>query len=78
MRKAAPPVPDPEVGYRELVRRWLRTFGPGTEDDLVSRTEPARDHHGVRPPGPLGEVGGGGAEGGAASDGLTIARWRKS
>jgi hypothetical protein len=22
-------------GYRELVRRWLRTFGPGTEDDLV-------------------------------------------
>ena len=31
----APPVPDPEVGYRELVRRWLRTFGPGTEDDLV-------------------------------------------
>jgi hypothetical protein len=22
-------------GYRELVRRWLHTFGPGTEDDLV-------------------------------------------
>ncbi|MEV4132943.1 winged helix DNA-binding domain-containing protein [Dactylosporangium sp. NPDC049742] len=22
-------------GYRELVRRWLFTFGPGTEDDLV-------------------------------------------
>jgi len=22
-------------GYRELVRRWLRTFGPGTEDDIV-------------------------------------------
>jgi hypothetical protein len=22
-------------GYREIVRRWLRTFGPGTEDDLV-------------------------------------------
>ena len=22
-------------GYRALVRRWLRTFGPGTEDDLV-------------------------------------------
>ena len=22
-------------GYRELVHRWLRTFGPGTEDDLV-------------------------------------------
>lgn len=22
-------------GYRELIRRWLHTFGPGTEDDLV-------------------------------------------
>lgn len=22
-------------GYRELVRRWLHTFGPGTEDDIV-------------------------------------------
>jgi hypothetical protein len=22
-------------GYREIVRRWLQTFGPGTEDDLV-------------------------------------------
>ena len=22
-------------GYAELVRRWLRSFGPGTEDDLV-------------------------------------------
>ncbi len=22
-------------GYRELVRRWLQRFGPGTEDDLV-------------------------------------------
>ena len=22
-------------GYRELVRRWLGTFGPGTEDDVV-------------------------------------------
>lgn len=22
-------------GYRELVARWLRTFGPGTEDDVV-------------------------------------------
>ncbi|MET7422616.1 winged helix DNA-binding domain-containing protein [Dactylosporangium sp. NPDC005555] len=22
-------------GYREIVRRWLVTFGPGTEDDLV-------------------------------------------
>ncbi len=31
-------VPEPCTaadGYRELVRRWLRTFGPGTEDDLV-------------------------------------------
>lgn len=25
----------PEDGYAELVRRWLRTFGPGTEADLV-------------------------------------------
>ena len=25
----------PEAGYLELVRRWLRSFGPGTEDDLV-------------------------------------------
>lgn len=24
-----------EAGYAELVRRWLWTFGPGTEDDLV-------------------------------------------
>jgi hypothetical protein len=24
-----------EEGYAELVRRWLRTFGPGTETDLV-------------------------------------------
>ncbi len=24
-----------EEGYAELVARWLRTFGPGTEDDLV-------------------------------------------
>lgn len=30
-----PPVPVPaEEGYAELVRRWLRTFGPGTLDDL--------------------------------------------
>ena len=30
------PVPLPAAdGYRELVRRWLCTFGPGTEDDLV-------------------------------------------
>lgn len=31
-------VPDalePADGYRELVRRWLRSFGPGTESDLV-------------------------------------------
>jgi Winged helix DNA-binding domain len=31
-------VPEPlgaADGYRELVRRWLVTFGPGTEDDLV-------------------------------------------
>jgi hypothetical protein len=31
-----PPValPEPE-GYAALVRRWLSTFGPGTEDDIV-------------------------------------------
>lgn len=30
------PLPwDAADGYRELVRRWLYTFGPGTEDDLV-------------------------------------------
>ncbi|WP_205474899.1 winged helix DNA-binding domain-containing protein [Nocardioides sp. SYSU D00038] len=29
-----PPLPEAE-GYAELVRRWLRTFGPGTEADLV-------------------------------------------
>ncbi|MGI8447591.1 MAG: winged helix DNA-binding domain-containing protein [Streptosporangiaceae bacterium] len=30
------PVPwDAADGYRELVRRWLHTFGPGTEDDIV-------------------------------------------
>lgn len=30
------PEPAPErEGYAELVRRWLRTFGPGTEADLV-------------------------------------------
>lgn len=28
------PLPEAE-GYVELVRRWLRTFGPGTEADLV-------------------------------------------
>jgi hypothetical protein len=26
---------DPAEGYRELVRRWLHTFGPGTEDDIA-------------------------------------------
>jgi hypothetical protein len=26
---------DPDSGYRTLVARWLRTFGPGTEADLV-------------------------------------------
>ncbi|GAA5154274.1 winged helix DNA-binding domain-containing protein [Nocardioides marinquilinus] len=26
---------DAAAGYRELVGRWLRSFGPGTEDDLV-------------------------------------------
>lgn len=31
-----PMVPmDPAPGYAELVRHWLRTFGPGTEADLV-------------------------------------------
>lgn len=30
------PAPPPEAeGYRELVRRWLGRFGPGTEADLV-------------------------------------------
>jgi len=26
---------EPRAGYAEVVRRWLWTFGPGTEDDLV-------------------------------------------
>lgn len=26
---------DAADGYREIVRRWLHSFGPGTEDDLV-------------------------------------------
>jgi hypothetical protein len=30
----AEPLP-PEIGYRLLVERWLRQFGPGTENDLV-------------------------------------------
>jgi hypothetical protein len=28
-------VEGPPGGYREIVRRWLYSFGPGTEDDLV-------------------------------------------
>ncbi|MCU7729981.1 winged helix DNA-binding domain-containing protein [Actinoplanes sp. KI2] len=32
---AVPPALDATAGYRELVRRWLVSFGPGTEDDLV-------------------------------------------
>ncbi len=31
------PIADPETGYRELIRRWLRQFGPGTETDIVWR-----------------------------------------
>jgi hypothetical protein len=30
-----PPAAKADEGYAELVRRWLRSFGPGTEDDLV-------------------------------------------
>ncbi|MFB9928314.1 winged helix DNA-binding domain-containing protein [Amycolatopsis halotolerans] len=30
-----PGVLEERAGYRELVRRWLWSFGPGTEDDLV-------------------------------------------
>ena len=26
---------EPADGYREIVRRWLYTFGPGTDDDIV-------------------------------------------
>ncbi|MGH3350313.1 MAG: winged helix DNA-binding domain-containing protein [Nocardioides sp.] len=32
---AVPEPLDPAAGYAELVRRWLGTFGPGTETDLV-------------------------------------------
>ncbi|GAB3247927.1 winged helix DNA-binding domain-containing protein [Kineosporia babensis] len=32
---AVPRQVDPAAGYRELVRRWLYSFGPGTEADLV-------------------------------------------
>ena len=28
------PLPEPHEGYAELVRRWLRTFGPGTAADI--------------------------------------------
>jgi len=35
LRGEAPPVLEPDAGYAELVRRWLRSFGPGTEADLV-------------------------------------------
>jgi hypothetical protein len=31
----APPAAKEGEGYAELVGRWLRSFGPGTEDDLV-------------------------------------------
>jgi len=31
----APPALEEAAGYAELVRSWLRTFGPGTEDDIV-------------------------------------------
>jgi hypothetical protein len=30
-----PPPAKPDEGYAELVGRWLRSFGPGTEADLV-------------------------------------------
>lgn len=30
-----PPALEASAGYAELVRRWLRSFGPGTETDLV-------------------------------------------
>jgi len=30
-----PPAAPAEEGYAELVGRWLRSFGPGTEEDLV-------------------------------------------
>ncbi|GAA2626171.1 winged helix DNA-binding domain-containing protein [Paractinoplanes durhamensis] len=32
---AVPPSLDAADGYREIIRRWLYSFGPGTEDDLV-------------------------------------------
>ncbi|WP_432571113.1 winged helix DNA-binding domain-containing protein [Kineococcus sp. SYSU DK005] len=31
----APSPLEPATGYRVLVHHWLRTFGPGTEDDIV-------------------------------------------
>ena len=33
-RRRTPPE-EADAGYAELVRRWLRTFGPGTETDIV-------------------------------------------
>ena len=30
-----PPAAKPDEGYAELVARWLWSFGPGTEDDIV-------------------------------------------
>jgi hypothetical protein len=30
-----PPAAKEDEGYAELIGRWLRSFGPGTEDDLV-------------------------------------------
>ncbi len=32
---AEPDLPDARTAYRDLVARWLRTFGPGSEDDIV-------------------------------------------
>ncbi|WP_435769817.1 winged helix DNA-binding domain-containing protein [Nocardioides sp. SYSU DS0651] len=32
--EVTPPLEEP-AGWAELVRRWLRTFGPGTESDIV-------------------------------------------
>lgn len=31
---ALPPALSPALGYAEIVRRWLRTFGPGTSADI--------------------------------------------
>ena len=32
---AEPELPDARAAYALLVGRWLRTFGPGTEEDIV-------------------------------------------